>query len=52
MTDLWSDQRMRIFEFIAAPAHGWIWICAKLCGGTFHFGPVEDVEEEEDEDNL
>lgn len=38
--------RMSLFEFLAAPGHLWIWVCAKLCGGTLEFGPIEDVEDD------
>ena len=39
--------KMRIFEFIAMPAHAWLWLCAKLVGGEFWFGPVGDFEEDD-----
>jgi hypothetical protein len=44
MSDRW---RLRIFEFLAAPAHGWLWICARLVGGRFWCGPVTDADDEE-----
>ena len=33
------------FEIIDGPAHVWLWICAKMCGGTFEHGPVGESEE-------
>lgn len=39
--------KVYIFEFIAAPAHLWIWICARIVGWDFTFGPVEEFEEDE-----
>ena len=32
---------LSMFEILAGPAHVWLWICAKLCGGTFEHGPGE-----------
>ena len=37
--------RLMIFEFLAAPAHLWLWIVAGLCGYTFEFGPVFEDED-------
>ena len=31
-----------MFELLAGPAHVWLWVCAKLCGGTFTHGPGDD----------
>ena len=28
-----------MFEILAGPAHVWLWVCAKLCGGTVIHGP-------------
>lgn len=38
--------KLGLFEFLAAPAHAWIWVCSWLVGWTFEFGPVEDIEDE------
>lgn len=32
--------RVRLYEFLAAPAHIWLWLCARICGGRFECGPV------------
>ena len=32
--------RLRIYEFLATPAHIWLWCCARICGGHFECGPV------------
>lgn len=34
--------RMRIYEFIAAPAHAWLWLCGRLVGWSFEFGPTDE----------
>ena len=34
-----------MFEILAGPAHVWLWICAKLCGGTFECGPGDDIDD-------
>lgn len=31
-----------MFEILAGPAHLWLWIVARLCGGSFEHGPVDD----------
>lgn len=31
--------RIRIYEFLAAPAHAWILLCATLLGLRIEFGP-------------
>ena len=36
-----------MFEFLAAPGHLWIWISARLCGGTFTYSHI--VEEDDSE---
>ena len=33
-----------MFEILALPAHLWLWICAKLCGGTFEHGPGDEID--------
>ena len=40
--------RLRIFQFLTLPATAWYWLCARLVGGEFSWGPVEDVEDEDD----
>lgn len=37
--------RLRIYEFLATPAHLWLWVCAKLVGGEFKCAPVHDPDE-------
>ena len=34
--------RLRIYEFLAAPAHVWLMVCTRLCGGRFECSPVKD----------
>ena len=36
--------RLAIYEFLATPAHLWLWCCAWVCGGKFECGPVHDAE--------
>lgn len=36
--------RLRIYELLATPAHLWLWVCARLVGGRFECGPVDDDE--------
>ena len=31
------DLRLRAYEFLATPAHIWLWCVAKLCGMKFEF---------------
>lgn len=38
--------RLRIYEFLATPAHIWLWACARLVGGRFECGPVSDPSEQ------
>jgi len=38
--------RVRIYEFLATPAHLWLSLCAWLTGLTFECGPVTDEDEE------
>lgn len=33
--------RLQLYEFLATPAHIWLWCCAKICGGDFECGPVD-----------
>jgi len=33
--------RLRIFEFLALPAHVWISLAARLCGMRFECGPAD-----------
>ena len=44
MTDM---TRMRIFEFLALPAHVWLWLVARLVGGRFECGPIEEDERQD-----
>ena len=37
--------RLRIYEFLATPAHIWLWIVARLVGGRFECGAVHDADE-------
>ena len=37
--------RLRIYEFLATPAHAWLWLCAKIIGGSFECGPVVDPDD-------
>lgn len=34
--------RLKIFEFLAYPAHLWLMAVARLCGMTFEHGPADD----------
>lgn len=38
--------RLKIYEFLAAPAHVWLWIVARLVGGRFECGPVKEEEDD------
>jgi hypothetical protein len=40
--------RLRIYEFLATPAHIWLWICARLVGGRFECGPAIDADSNTD----
>jgi len=40
--------RLRIFEFLAFPAHCWLWVVAKICGMSFECGPVDGPDGEID----
>ncbi len=37
--------KIRIYEFLATPAHAWLWLCARLVGWRFECGPVDDSGE-------
>jgi len=36
--------RVRIYEFLAAPAHAWLFVCAALVGFRLKFGPTGSVK--------
>lgn len=40
--------RLALYEFLAAPAHLWLWLVAYLCGGRFSCGRVKDDESSTD----
>ena len=40
--------RLKIFEFLATPAHIWLWVCAKLCGWDFEYWAEDEDDENED----
>ncbi|KKK84300.1 hypothetical protein LCGC14_2784720, partial [marine sediment metagenome] len=27
--------RLKLYEFLATPAHLWLWVVARICGGSF-----------------
>jgi hypothetical protein len=33
--------RIKLYEFIAAPAHAWMLICAAVVGIHLDFGPID-----------
>jgi hypothetical protein len=35
--------RIRIYEFLAAPAHAWLHVCAALVGIRLMFGPIKSM---------
>jgi hypothetical protein len=39
--------RVRLFEFLAAPAYIWFWVAALICGLTFERCPA--CEEDDDD---
>ena len=39
----WLAERHNLL--ITGPAHVWLWICAKVCGGTFKHGPGDDIDD-------
>lgn len=43
-----QNTKVYIYEFIATPAHLWLWLCAKIVGWEFSCGPVEEFEDETD----
>ena len=38
--------KLRLYEFLAFPAHVWLWVAARLSGGRFTCGPVDDDDDE------
>lgn len=44
-----TTARLKIYEFLATPAHLWLWICARLVGAQFSCGPVEHQDYSLDE---
>lgn len=38
--------RVRIFEFLATPAHLWLWVCARIVGWSFTCGPVDEDDDD------
>ena len=32
--------KLRVYDFLAAPAHLWLWCCGRLMGWRFECGPV------------
>ena len=38
------SKRLAIYEFLATPAHCWLWCCAKLVGGHFECGSVDEED--------
>ena len=49
MTD---NTRLKIFEFLATPAHVWLWLVAKVCGWDFNYGFYYDDEDDDDDRPL
>jgi len=39
-----SAARLRFFKFLAFPVYGWLWVVARLCGGTFDCDFCEGFE--------
>jgi hypothetical protein len=35
--------RIRIYEFLAAPAHAWLFACAAMVGLRLKFGRIESM---------
>ena len=35
--------RIRVYEFLAAPAHAWLMICAAILGLRLKFGPINSI---------
>ncbi len=40
--------RVRLYEFLATLAHGYLWLGARLLGGRLECGPVGEVPEAPD----
>lgn len=40
--------RIYIYEFLAFPAHLWLWLAAKLVGYNFTCGPVDNEGDDND----
>ncbi len=38
--------KLRLYEFLATPAHVWLWVVARIVGGKFECGPVNDPGDE------
>jgi hypothetical protein len=36
--------RLQVYEFLATPAHAWLWLAARLVGGRFECGPALEDE--------
>ena len=36
------DMNLKLYEFLACPAHLWLMIVARLCGGSFEHGPADE----------
>ena len=41
------ELQVQIFKVLALPAYLWLWCCARLTGGRFEWGPVEDDDPKE-----
>ena len=44
-TRMTNETRLRLYEFLAAPAHAWLWCVARLLGGTFECGPADEFDD-------
>jgi hypothetical protein len=42
------EWRVRLYEFLAAPAHIWLWVCARIVGGRFWMERVREEEKDTD----
>jgi len=38
--------QIKIFEFLAVPAHAWLWLVAAICGMRFQCGAAPEDDEE------
>ena len=45
MNERGMSVRLCIYEFLATPAHIWLWACGRLVGMRFECGPVDDTGE-------